>query len=78
MKPSNKVLAIGPATSIEINETVYRLKSEGRNPITLSYGEAPFQFGGSLNFEKLTLTQVHTILIAEVSYISGKSCATTI
>ena len=51
MKPSNKALSIGPATSIEINETVYRLKSEGRNPITLSYGEAPFYFDGSINFE---------------------------
>ena len=51
MKPSDKVQAIGPATSIEINERVYKLKSEGRNPITLSYGEAPFQFNGSINFE---------------------------
>ena len=51
MNLSHKVQAIGPATSIEINESVYRLKSEGRNPITLSYGEAPFQFDGSLNFE---------------------------
>ena len=50
MVVSDKVLAIGPATSIEINETVYKLKSEGRDPITLSYGEAPFQFDGSLSF----------------------------
>jgi aspartate aminotransferase/aminotransferase len=51
MEISEKVLAIGPATSIEINESVYRLKSEGLDPITLSYGEAPFKFDGSLNFE---------------------------
>ena len=41
---SKKVLAIGPASSVELNETVYRLKKEGRDPIVLSYGEAPFVF----------------------------------
>jgi len=51
LRVSDKVLAIGPATSIEINETVYKLKSEGRNPITLSYGEAPFSFDNSFRFE---------------------------
>ena len=51
MEISEKVLAIGPATSIEINESVYRLKSEGLDPITLSYGEAPFKFDGAFNFE---------------------------
>lgn len=51
MKFSDKVLAIGPATSIEINESVYRLKNEGRSPIILSYGEAPFQFDDTFNFE---------------------------
>ena len=50
MEISEKVLAIGPATSIEINESVYRLKSEGLDPITLSYGEAPFKFDGAFNF----------------------------
>jgi aspartate aminotransferase/aminotransferase len=44
MFKSKKVLAIGPASSVELNETVYRLQKEQRNPIVLSYGEAPFTF----------------------------------
>ena len=44
MYKSKKVKEIGPASSIELNETVYKLKKEGLDPIVLSYGEAPFTF----------------------------------
>jgi aspartate aminotransferase/aminotransferase len=39
---SSKVKDIGSASSIQQNEKVYELISEGINPIILSYGEAPF------------------------------------
>ena len=44
MYRSKKVQEIGPASSIELNEKVYKLKNEGFDPIVLSYGEAPFIF----------------------------------
>lgn len=40
---SKRALSIGSASSIQQNELVYKLKREGKNPIILSYGEAPFQ-----------------------------------
>lgn len=34
----------GSASSIEMNELVYELKRKNKDPIILSYGEAPFEF----------------------------------
>lgn len=34
--------SLGPASSILLNEKVYDLRRNGKNPIILSYGEAPF------------------------------------
>jgi aspartate aminotransferase/aminotransferase len=42
LKFSKRLLEIGSASSIEQNELVYRLRSNGFDPIILSYGEAPF------------------------------------
>ena len=44
MKTSKRSEAVGPASSIELNELVYAMKDNGREPIVLSYGEAPFKF----------------------------------
>jgi aspartate/methionine/tyrosine aminotransferase len=38
--------SLGPASSILLNERVYELKRNGKNPIILSYGEAPFDMSG--------------------------------
>jgi aspartate/methionine/tyrosine aminotransferase len=42
MKFSKRTEAVSPASSIVQNELVYESISEGKNPIILSYGEAPF------------------------------------
>jgi aspartate aminotransferase/aminotransferase len=42
-KASNRSLNIGSASSIQQNELVYRKIREGKDPIILSYGEAPFK-----------------------------------
>lgn len=53
---SKKCNSIGPASSIELNELVYKYKKLGKNPIVLSYGEAPFVFSdfnmGTCDFDK--------------------------
>lgn len=42
-KFSDRTNSIGSASSIAQNELVYKLRREGKNPIILSYGEAPFR-----------------------------------
>jgi aspartate/methionine/tyrosine aminotransferase len=42
MKFSERTNGVAPASSIAQNELVYKSISEGKNPIILSYGEAPF------------------------------------
>ena len=65
MQRSKKVLEIGPATSVELNETVYKLKNSGLDPIVLSYGEAPF------TFDNLSLVDVDFNLGAHYSDSRG-------
>jgi aspartate/methionine/tyrosine aminotransferase len=43
VKLSDRAGGVSPASSIELNEKVYQLLREGRDPIILSYGEAPFE-----------------------------------
>ena len=42
MKFSQRTNGVAPASSIAQNELVYKSIFEGKNPIILSYGEAPF------------------------------------
>lgn len=49
---SNKSHEIGVASSIQQNELVYKKLREGKNPIILSYGEAPFKINPFLLHEK--------------------------